>query len=157
RAAGMSVPECFRVHGEAHFRELEHQAIGSSLIEHDGVLALGGGAVLDPRTRSALAAHRVVHLEVSDTEALARLRGSGERPLLADDPAGRLAALRAEREPLYTEVATATIDTTGRTVEHAVEDIAALLPTRIPVRDGDGGYDVLIGSGLTQEVVRAAL
>ncbi len=48
-AAGASVGEIFVDQGEAAFRELERAAVARALAEHRGVLALGGGAVLDPR------------------------------------------------------------------------------------------------------------
>ncbi|GAA4424365.1 bifunctional shikimate kinase/3-dehydroquinate synthase [Georgenia halophila] len=153
-SAGTTVPDYFRHHGEASFRALEHDVVTRTLAEHDGVLALGGGAVLDPRTRAALAAHPVVLLEVGVDDALDRLRGSAERPLLVGDPAGRLARLREERAPVYAEVATTVVDTTGRSTRDVAEEIVRLLPTRIPVGGADG-YDVVVGNGLDHEVVRA--
>jgi len=56
--AGKSVADVFVEDGEPHFRELERAAVAAALDEHDGVLALGGGAVLDPGTRVLLQAYR---------------------------------------------------------------------------------------------------
>src|SRR3712207_3505738 len=55
--AGATVADLFIEHGEPHFRELERRAVGRALAEHDGVLALGGGAVLDEGTRALLVEH----------------------------------------------------------------------------------------------------
>src|SRR4051794_27357683 len=61
-AEGRSVSDIFVDSGEAHFRGLERAAVLAALISHDGVLALGGGAVVDTEVREALADHRVVFL-----------------------------------------------------------------------------------------------
>ncbi|MCW2831955.1 MAG: shikimate kinase, partial [Aeromicrobium sp.] len=61
---GTSVQDIFIDHGEAHFRALEEQAVAAALTEHDGVLALGGGAVMSDATRALLEGHRVVFLDV---------------------------------------------------------------------------------------------
>ena len=50
-AEGRSIADLFLEEGEAHFRALERAAVADALATHDGVLALGGGAVLDPRSR----------------------------------------------------------------------------------------------------------
>src|SRR4051812_48064016 len=68
-----SIADIFITDGEAAFRGLEREAVDTALREHDGVLALGGGAVLDARTRASLADHRVVWLEVSLSEATKRV------------------------------------------------------------------------------------
>jgi 3-dehydroquinate synthase len=180
RAAGTSVPEYFRTHGEASFRELEHDVVVRMLAEHGGVLALGGGAVLHPGTQEALRGHTVVLLDVVAERALARVALSGERPLLAGDPAGRFAALRHDRLPVYERVATMTVSTSdrrpqdvaaevlratssnGSDVPHDVlarlgaapsEPVGTPSPTRISVT-GATGYDVVVGRGLDDEVVR---
>jgi shikimate kinase len=53
--AGTTVADLFVQYGEPHFRALEEQAVSRALAEHDGVLALGGGAVLDPATVADIA------------------------------------------------------------------------------------------------------
>lgn len=154
-AAGLTIAEYFRLHGEAAFRDLEHDVVTRALTEHDGVLALGGGAVLDPRTRRTLLACPVVLLEIDVDEAVDRLGGSHDRPLLAGDPRTRLAELRAEREPLYREVARIVVDAGGPADEVAAR-IAARVPNRIAVGTGPDSYDVVVGRGLDGAVVRAA-
>lgn len=118
------IPEIFAQHGEAHFRELEHRAVVTALAE-GGVAALGGGAVLDARTRAALQAHDVVLLTVEARVVARRISGGG-RPLLdGEDPLARWTRIRDERWPLYTEVADLTVDTSRGRIQDMVARIAA--------------------------------
>jgi shikimate kinase len=128
-AASMTVADIFVEHGEARFRELERAAVAGALDEHDGVLALGGGAVLDPRTRELLRGHTVVFLDVSVAVAAARVGLNQSRPLLLGNPRAQLTQLLAERRPLYADVATVTIDTTDQDAEAVA---AAVLATLVP-------------------------
>jgi shikimate kinase len=123
--AGMSVADIFLREGEEHFRELEAAAVRSALAEHDGVLALGGGAILSPLTRALLVANpgRVVWLEVGLTAALDRVGLAKARPVLAMNPRARLSQLLAERAPLYAEVAELRVLTDGRDVAEIVTEI----------------------------------
>jgi anthranilate synthase/aminodeoxychorismate synthase-like glutamine amidotransferase len=84
-----------------------------SLVEHEGVLALGGGAVLSERTREALQPHRVLYLEVGLTAAVQRVGLGTGRPLLLGNIRATLKRLLDERAPLYREVADITIKTDG--------------------------------------------
>jgi shikimate kinase len=86
-----------------------------ALTEHEGVLAVGGGAVMDPSTRAALAGGHVVFLRVGLTDAAARVGLGTSRPLLLGNVRGTMKALLEERTPLYESVAVATVDTDGRT------------------------------------------
>src|SRR5690606_24034718 len=61
-AEGRSIPEIFASAGEPYFRGIEERIIGDALVSFDGVLSLGGGAVLSAATRERLRGHRVVHL-----------------------------------------------------------------------------------------------
>jgi shikimate kinase len=119
--AGKPISEIFVDEGEDHFRELEKAAVATALAEHDGVLALGGGAILAPETRALLAGHRVVYLEVGLADAVSRVGLGAGRPLLSINPRATLKYLLDQRRPLYAEVATITVTTDGRTPD----DIAA--------------------------------
>lgn len=110
-ATGMSVPDIFVEKGEPAFRELEEEAVAKALAEHDGVLALGGGAVLSERTRKALGPHRVVYLEVGLASAVQRVGLGATRPLLLGNVRSTLKRLLDERAPLYREVADVTVNT----------------------------------------------
>lgn len=125
--AGKSIPEIFIDDGEAHFRTLERAAVAAALGDFDGVLALGGGAILADETRAALAGHQVVHLVVSLGEAVKRVGLSVGRPLVAINPRATLKHLLDQRLPLYEEVATITVETDGRTPEEVADEIVTLL------------------------------
>ena len=123
--AGKEIGEIFVDEGEGHFRALERAAVREALGSHDGVLALGGGAVLDPETRAALRGHRVVFLSVGLSDAVKRVGLGVGRPLLLGNVRARIKALLDERRPIYTEVATITIDTDGRDAEDVAAEVAA--------------------------------
>lgn len=126
-AAGKPISEIFVDDGEAHFRTLEGRAVAAALASFDGVLALGGGAVLAEQTRRALAGHTVVFLSVELTDALKRVGLGAGRPLLAVNPRATLRHLMAERRPLYEQVATATVVTDDRTPEEIVAEILSVI------------------------------
>jgi shikimate kinase len=121
--AGKAIPDIFVDSGEAEFRKLERAAV-IEVLGHDGVVSLGGGAVLDPDTRADLTGHTVVFLDVSLSEAATRVGLGTSRPLLLGNVRGRLKQLMDARRPLYAQVATFTIDTDGRTPEEIVDEIA---------------------------------
>lgn len=120
---GRTVAEIFVDSGEAHFRDLERKAVAEALATHDGVLSLGGGAVLDPATRDLLVGHEVVFLKVGLTEAVKRVGLGTSRPLLLGNVRSRIKALLDERAPVYRSVATLTVDTD----ELSPEDVAAVI------------------------------
>jgi len=126
-AEGESIQDIFVSRGEAAFRALEAAAVAEALRTHSGVLALGGGAVVDPGTRALLADHTVVHLDVGLAQAAARVGMNSGRPLLLGNVRGRLKQLMDQRRPLYEEVATVTIDTNDLTPEQVVDRILAEL------------------------------
>lgn len=121
RTTGKRIAEVFIDDGEARFRELERAAVAAALREHDGVLSLGGGAVLAPETRALLASQRVVLLDVDLGSAAKRVGLNRDRPVLALNPRATLAVLLEQRRPLYREVATHVVDT-SRTPARAVVD-----------------------------------
>ncbi|MGI8645152.1 MAG: shikimate kinase [Nocardioides sp.] len=126
-AEGRSIAEIFVDSGEAYFRALEARAVADALATHDGVLALGGGAVLDPDTRALLAGHRVVFLRVGLAEAVKRVGLGTSRPLLLGNVRSRIKALLDERAPVYELVATVVVDTDGRTPEDVAGEVLAAL------------------------------
>ena len=122
-AQGRTVSELFVDEGEAWFRAREHEAVVSALAEHDGVLALGGGAVLDPRTRAALAGHTVVFLEVGLADASRRVGLGAGRPLLLGNVRARIKQLLDERLPVYRAVATLEVTTDGKPAEEVAAEV----------------------------------
>jgi shikimate kinase len=126
--AGKFIPDIFFDAGEAEFRRLEREAVVAALASHDGVLALGGGAVGDPDTRHDLMPHTVVWLEVSLHDATKRVGWGPGRPMLDLNPRAKLAELMTKRRPLYEEVATVTVDASALTPEQVVEQVVEALP-----------------------------
>ncbi|WP_190195425.1 shikimate kinase, partial [Streptomyces minutiscleroticus] len=120
---GRAIADIFVDAGEAAFRALEKRAVAAALAAHTGVLALGGGAVLDADTRALLAGHRVVYLSMDAEEAARRTGLNAARPLLAINPRKRWRELMEARRHLYEEVATAVVATDGRTPEEVARAV----------------------------------
>jgi shikimate kinase len=132
---GTTVADIFVTHGEPHFRVLEEQAVARAVAEHEGVLALGGGAVTSAATRELLvdygrAGGTVVWLDVDLHSAAKRVGLSRDRPILGVNPRAMLRTMLESRAPLYGEVATLTVHTAGRTPEDVVSQVLAHLPGR---------------------------
>ncbi len=126
-AAGRRVSDIFVDSGEAEFRRLETAAVTTALAGHDGVLALGGGAVLNPATRSALTGLPVVFLDVGVKDAASRVGFNRDRPLLLGNPRAQWLRLMEARRGLYEEVALGTVKTDGRTPEQVAADVVRVL------------------------------
>jgi shikimate kinase/3-dehydroquinate synthase len=147
---GRAIPEVFRADGEAHFRAVERAVVRAAVKGRDRVIATGGGAVLSPAARRALArAGPVFYLRAPVDVLLERVGGEAGRPLLGDDPRGSLERLLREREAFYVE--TGAVVDAARPVETVVDDILARLAAtrrRVRVDLGPRSYDVLIGAGV---------
>ena len=133
--AGCSVSDLFVTEGEPHFRALEEAAVARALAEHDGVLALGGGAVMSAATRALLVSYgaaggTVVWLDVDLGSAAKRVGLSRDRPILGVNPRAMLRHMLETRAPLYGEVATLTVPTGGREPADVVADVLGALPTK---------------------------
>ncbi|MER5200679.1 shikimate kinase [Streptomyces sp. NPDC002755] len=115
--AGRSIAEIFVDEGEETFRAIEKRAVRDALAAHEGVLALGGGSILDADTRALLAGQRVVYLAMDVEEAVKRTGLNTARPLLAVNPRKQWRELMDARRHLYEGVATAVVTTDGRTPE----------------------------------------
>ncbi len=125
--AGRSISDIFVEDGEATFRVLERDAVAAALAGHEGVLAVGGGAVLDESTQSLLAGRRVVFLDVGIKDAASRVGFNRDRPLLLGNPRAQWVRLMEARRPVYERLATATVPTDGRTPEDVAAEIVALV------------------------------
>lgn len=131
RRAGKPVSDIFFDDGEEIFRALEVQVVADALTGHDGVLALGGGAVLSAGSRAALRGHHVVLLSVGPAAAAGRVGLNRDRPLLLLNPRAQLRSLLAERLPLYAEVASSTVETDALSVAEVLAAVAAEIPDRV--------------------------
>ncbi len=135
RTAGKPITDIFVEDGEPAFRALERAAVDAALDEHDGVLALGGGAVMSDATRALLVSYgrrggTVVRLDVDLASAAKRVGLSRDRPILGVNPRAMLRHMLETRTPLYDEVATVTVSTGGREPADVVADVLAALPTK---------------------------
>jgi shikimate kinase len=109
RAANKTVPELFASEGEAAFRQREIEAVRAAARGPRSVISLGGGAVGSRAVR--LAVRKTGHLLwLRAPVPLCAERAATGRPLLAGNPAARLAELAAAREPLYARLADGILD-----------------------------------------------
>ena len=115
------ITEIFDRHGETYFRELERAVVAAAL-ESDGVVSLGGGAVLDPQTRKLLADCPVAFLTVSAEAVEPRISG-GTRPLVRGGIAD-WKRIFAKRRPIYEQLASETFDTSRRPYSRIAEEVA---------------------------------
>ncbi|MFE5622021.1 shikimate kinase [Streptomyces virginiae] len=122
-AQGRPISDIFVDEGEPYFRELERQAVAAAVSEHTGVLALGGGAVLDEGTRELLTGLPVAYLSMDVEEAVRRVGLGAARPLLAVNPRRQWRELMEARRPLYTEVARVVVATDDRTPEEVAQAV----------------------------------
>lgn len=166
---GRRIPDIFSEDGEQAFRAIEEDVVRAVLGDCEGVVSLGGGAILSPWTRARLREHTVVYLDISANEGLLRTGIAGRhrargksgkagkdgkdskdddvRPLLrGPDPAGRYRALLAERRPLYEEVATLVVHTDRRSPGKVVQEIAAALGGPVGGSPTSGG----VGTAATE-------
>ena len=125
--AGKSVQDIFVDEGEHEFRARERVAVADALATHDGVLALGGGAVLDATTRALLTGHRVVFLRVGISDAAQRVGLGVARPLLLGNVRGRVKQLIEERTPVYEGLATYVVDTDGLSPEQVAAAVEVVV------------------------------
>jgi len=125
---GRDIRDIFRIEGEAYFRQLEHETVAELVRGQDAVIALGGGAVEDPRSRAILRNARVVYLRVSYDQAMARVKSDELRPMLHRPD---LDEVYKRRLPVYEDLSMLTIDTDGRRPDAVALDVLTQL-TRLP-------------------------
>jgi shikimate kinase len=118
RKAGKHVSEIFAETGEAGFRGMEAAALTDASTHDPGVVACGGGVVLEPANRITLRnTGMAVFLDVPLAQLQSRVRPAADRPLIRSQ--GDMERLLAEREPLYREFAAHVVDGSGTPAEVA--------------------------------------
>ena len=125
--AGRTISDIVVEDGEPAFRTLERAEVARALADDAGVLALGGGAPVDPLTEQLLVGQTVVFLDVGIADASKRVGFDQSRPLLAVNPRASWVRLMNERRPVYERVATFRVDTAGRTPAEVAAEVAGLL------------------------------
>lgn len=127
RATKRTIPEIFFEDGEPVFRALEREAVSLAVGEHAGVLALGGGAIMDSQTEEVLTGLPVIFLDVSLTAATPRVGLNKSRPLLLGNPRAQWLKLMGARRPIYERIARWTVNTDNRSQNEVAEEIVGLL------------------------------
>lgn len=127
RATKRTIPEIFVEDGEPVFRALEREAVSLAVGEHSGVLALGGGAIMDTKTEELLTGLPVVFLDVSLTAATPRVGLNKSRPLLLGNPRAQWLKLMGERRPIYERISRWSVNTDDRSQNEVAEEIVGLL------------------------------
>lgn len=127
---GMSIPTIFATAGEAAFRSLEREVI-AGLADFNGVVATGGGVVLDPANVQALRrGGTVVLLEAGPGEILARIKDSDRPALTGLQQAEEIRSLLKVRRPFYRAAADICVLTAGRSPEAIADEVTARLAGR---------------------------
>ncbi len=111
RISGKTISEIFVDQGEAVFRKTEVEAVTRILAEFEGVVALGGGAPINPEIQKVLlnSEYPVIFIDVSISQAANRIGFNKDRPLLMINPRQQWLHLMSERRPIYEKLATITV------------------------------------------------
>jgi len=152
KRAGATIPGIFASGGEEAFRSLEREVVAEVLRGPRSVVALGGGAVTDPETRSDLMDSLVLYLDTSYSSVIERIGEAADRPMLQlGDPFELFQA----RHRLYRLAADIVIETDAKDPKHVARESAAMVEllesthlTRVWTSAGDGGYPTYVGADL---------
>jgi shikimate kinase len=125
KAAGCSIEDIFDIYGEAAFRDVEERVIERLLNGPPVILASGGGAFMNPRTRERIAEHATsiwLRANLTVLERRTRRRAAGRPLLKGTDPSEKLKQLIKERYPVY-EQADIIIESIDETPEKTADKI----------------------------------
>lgn len=130
KEAGISIREIFEKFGEAHFRGLEREIVKKVSDENGVVIAVGGGAIVNPANLTDLKRHGIVVTLTASPEAiLSRVERNSDRPLLkVEDKIGKIKEMLAGRAPFY-EKADMTVDTDCKNPEQVADEILKTVQT----------------------------
>lgn len=126
---GKSVAEIFVEDGEPHFRLVEESIVIDALISEDGVLSLGGGAVMNDAVQEALkkSPAKKVFLDISLAAVSPRVGFDSARPLLMVNPRQKWSELMTARRPVYESLADLSIDVSDKSVAEITSEIIGAL------------------------------
>lgn len=155
---GAPIAKIFADEGEPAFREIERGIVAEVLEGPEAIVALGGGALTDPATATALQWHTVAWLDVTYGEAMRRIGEDAGRPMLTiADPK----ALYEQRRSVYERVADHHVAVDGMDPDEVVSALAAKMGglraqpdpvRRVPVSLGERSYDVVVGRGISEQL-----
>lgn len=148
--SGMSIGEIFSNQGEESFRKLEAQILQELACEQEGVVALGGGSLLDPGNRDLVEKEGEVYFLEADVESLIeRMRSDRiQRPLLEDSPVEKLRQLLLKREDHYQSFSRR-LSTTGKKIKELIRELETR--TGLFYLHGMGmGYPVRVQEGIVE-------
>ena len=128
KKAGITIPEIFEKFGEQHFRGLEREIIRRASEEDGIIIAVGGGAIVNPENLMDLKRNGIIIcLSASPEVILSRVERNSDRPLLqVEDKIGKIKELLEKRAPYY-EKADFKIDTNGKTPEQVAAEIVEIV------------------------------
>ncbi|MFT8704114.1 bifunctional shikimate kinase/3-dehydroquinate synthase [Bifidobacterium aquikefiricola] len=157
RQEGASIPSIFKDRGEDEFRSIESDLITKALLDHQGVLSLGGGAPMQRRTRQALERYRdqgglIAYLDADPEEMMERALRSQNRPLLSGDARGEWLRLYDERRPVFEQLANIVISTHRAAPSVGAHKLINAIQERVVHVSGADPYDVRIGDGVLDHV-----
>ena len=127
KKSGKKIAEIFTEDGEPAFRALEREVVLTALTTASGVVALGGGSILDNEVADYLSKSSIpiAYLEVSISQAAPRVGFNKERPLLALNPRQQWMSLMEKRRPIYESLATFKVATDNRKPAEVAQEIAS--------------------------------
>ncbi len=133
KRSNKKIAEIFTEDGEPAFRAIEKTVVLESLANATGVIALGGGSVLDSDVANKLTAGLipVIYLEVSISQAAPRVGFNKERPLLAMNPRQQWMALMEKRRGIYESLATLKVSTDNRKPAEVAHEIAEAIGAQL--------------------------
>ena len=129
KSSGRSVAQIFIEDGETEFRRMEREICAKAILEEDGILALGGGAVLAPETQMLISGceSKIIFLDVTLKVAAPRIGFNRDRPLLLTNPRQQWQLLMDARRPIYEELATLKYEVDDRSIKEIVEELLSLV------------------------------
>lgn len=127
--AGKKISDIFVEEGESAFRKIEKEVVLQEIASIDGVLALGGGSILDEDVSKKLESMKphVIYLEVSISNAAPRVGFNKDRPLLAVNPRQQWLNLMEKRKPIYERLCGIKISTDNKKPSEVVSEIKELI------------------------------
>lgn len=154
---GETIPSIFKTRGEQAFRAIESELIIDALMDHDGVLSLGGGAPMQHATRRALQRYRdhgglIAYLDADPEEMMERALHSHHRPLLSGDSRRAWMKLYDERTPVFESLANIVISTHKAAPTVGAHKLMNAMQERIVHVSGAEPYDVHIGDGVLEHL-----